>query len=255
MIGERPSEALQEGRPLARGSQGGPPDHSTTCVALHAERCEVWSVGGDPIRALIAFSDQLGGYVQEQRGLKLPGMHVFVTFGEELRVLAGTLPVHLVVANMLQAVDGRWGALPTVELFRHCKTAGYLYQAILRGQLTERLGVAWAPVRNGYADIAGIPRPVVEHFSRRRGEITAELERRGDTGGSATAAQAATLATRGAKAKGTDEPTLRGAVGRPRRRGRIRPGPGTPARSPRPPGASRPPGGRSTRRRCSARRG
>lgn len=119
------------------------------------------------------------------------------------------LHTHLVVANMLQAADGRWGALPTVELFRHSKTAGYLYQAVLRAQLTERLGVGWTPVRNGYADVAGVPRPVVEHFSRRRGEITAEMQRRGDDG--ATAAQAATLATRGAKATDADadEPTLR----------------------------------------------
>lgn len=114
---------------------------------------------------------------------------------------------HLVVANMVRAEDGQWGALPTKELWRHARTAGFVYQAALRAELTERLGVEWTAVRNGVADVAGIPREVIEHFSRRKGEIVAELARRGDEGGAAI--QAATLATRQGKAAGVDEPTLR----------------------------------------------
>ncbi len=114
---------------------------------------------------------------------------------------------HLVVANVLHAADGKWGALDSRAMFKHSKTAGYVYQAVLRAELTARLGVEWAPVKNGTADIAGIPRPVIDAFSRRKGEIEAELSRRGDDGAAAT--QAAVLATRSAKAKGMDELTLR----------------------------------------------
>ncbi len=114
---------------------------------------------------------------------------------------------HLVVANMVRAEDGKWGALPTKELWRHARTAGFVYQAALRAELTERLGIQWTAVRNGTADVAGIPRDVIEHFSRRKGEIVAELTRRGDEGGAAI--QAATLSTRQGKAAGVDEPTLR----------------------------------------------
>ncbi len=114
---------------------------------------------------------------------------------------------HLVVANVLHAADGKWGALDSRAMFKHSKTAGYVYQAVLRAELTARLGVEWSPVKNGTADIAGIPRPVIDAFSRRKGEIEAELSRRGDDGAAAT--QAAVLATRSAKAKGMDEPTLR----------------------------------------------
>lgn len=48
-------------------------------------------------------------------------------------------------------------------------TAGYLYQAVLRRQLTRTLGVEWAPVRRGQAEITGIPTDVLRLFSTRRG--------------------------------------------------------------------------------------
>ena len=46
------------------------------------------------------------------------------------------------------------GALPV--LYKHARTAGFVYQAVLRGELTERLGVAWGSVHNGYAEIDGL---------------------------------------------------------------------------------------------------
>jgi hypothetical protein len=38
---------------------------------------------------------------------------------------------HVVVANLLQGVDGRWSAVDSRALYRQSKTAGYLYQAAL----------------------------------------------------------------------------------------------------------------------------
>src|SRR5216684_1681076 len=51
------------------------------------------------------------------------------------------LHTHAVVANMAPGPDGRWTALHGGGLYRHAKTAGYLYQARLRAELSERLGV------------------------------------------------------------------------------------------------------------------
>jgi len=78
------------------------------------------------------------------------------------------LHTHVVVANVTQGPDGRWTALDARPLYRHSKTAGYLYQATLRAELTERLRVRWHPVERGTADLAGVPRRVIDHFSRRR---------------------------------------------------------------------------------------
>jgi conjugative relaxase-like TrwC/TraI family protein len=112
------------------------------------------------------------------------------------------LHAHLVTANMTRAVsDGRWLSLANPRqqspLLREAKSTGFIFQAVLRRELTANLGVEWTEVINGHADIAGIPRPVIEHFSRRRGEILAEMAQRGAT--SAVAAEVAAYRTRDAK--------------------------------------------------------
>ncbi|HAS12901.1 MAG TPA: hypothetical protein DCS55_20695, partial [Acidimicrobiaceae bacterium] len=45
------------------------------------------------------------------------------------------------------------------------RTAGFLYQAVLRSELTERLGVAWGPVAKGVAEIDGIDAGLRQMFS------------------------------------------------------------------------------------------
>src|SRR3954470_16253995 len=107
------------------------------------------------------------------------------------------LHTHVLVANVVLGADGRWSTLDGRRIYAHAKTAGYLYEARLRALLTRELGVGWGPVRNGIADVEGVPAGALRAFSRRRADITAELERRGAT--SAAAAQIATLATRRAK--------------------------------------------------------
>jgi conjugative relaxase-like TrwC/TraI family protein len=107
------------------------------------------------------------------------------------------LHTHVVVANCTQTANGRWGALDARPLYLHAKTAGYLYQASLRYEVTRRLGLAWQPVEHGVADLVGVSREVIEHFSRRRSEILTELSARGEH--SARAAQMAALNTRRSK--------------------------------------------------------
>ena len=112
------------------------------------------------------------------------------------------LHTHLLVANRALGTDGRWGALDGRRLYAWAKTAGYVYEASLRHHLTERLGVAWTPVTNGIADVAGIPAPALAAFATRRAQIVAALDRAGAT--TSRAAQVATLATRPAKPEPLD---------------------------------------------------
>ena len=104
------------------------------------------------------------------------------------------LHTHVLVANMTRGPDSRWTALDARRLYAHARTGGFLYQAKLRLELTRRLGVEWTSVRNGVAEIDGIPPDVRRAFSRRRADIEAELQQRGET--SAGAAQVAALDTR-----------------------------------------------------------
>ena len=113
------------------------------------------------------------------------------------------LHTHVVIANVAHSpTDDRWTALDARALYAWAAPVGYLYEAHLRWELTRRLGVRWGPVRNGIADIAGIPQPVLREFSTRRREIEAHLDEHGQH--SARAAQVATYATRHAKDPGAD---------------------------------------------------
>ncbi len=117
------------------------------------------------------------------------------------------LHTHVLVANMGQGTDGVWRTLDGRWLYLHAKTAGYLYEAHLRQELTRRLGVEWEPVKNGIADVAGIERSVLEHFSDRRRQIEEHLDEIGFR--SARAAELAALDTRHAKDTTVDVGSMR----------------------------------------------
>jgi hypothetical protein len=117
------------------------------------------------------------------------------------------LHTHVVVANATQGRDGRWTALDGRELYRHAKTAGYLYQAVLRTELSRELGLRWQAGERGTADVEGVGRRVIDHFSQRRAEILELMATRGES--SARAAQVATLETRRRKEYGVPADRLR----------------------------------------------
>ena len=93
------------------------------------------------------------------------------------------LHTHVLVANTVRGPDGNWRTLDFRHVYAHAKTAGYLYEAHLRHLLSERLGLAWRPVRNGTAELAGITDTVTRAFSTRRREIEAAMAARGETSG------------------------------------------------------------------------
>ena len=87
------------------------------------------------------------------------------------RSLDPQLHTHVVCANVARGPDGRWTALDGRHLYEHAKTAGYLYQAHLRAEVRERLGLEWGPVSKGAAELRELPAEVLAVFSRRRQEI------------------------------------------------------------------------------------
>jgi conjugative relaxase-like TrwC/TraI family protein len=118
------------------------------------------------------------------------------------------LHTHVLIANVARTTDDHvWRTLDSRRLYAHAKTAGLLYQAQLRWELTRRLGVAWQPVINGVADIVGVDRPLIAAFSARRAAIVEKLAVRGES--SAKAAQVATLTTRQPKGVRLAEAELR----------------------------------------------
>ena len=81
------------------------------------------------------------------------------------------LHTHLVIANRVQGPDGR-------DLYRHRLAADAIYRATYQRELVRTLGVEWtAADTHGNRELQGMPEELVRSFSKRTGQIDAELDR------------------------------------------------------------------------------
>jgi conjugative relaxase-like TrwC/TraI family protein len=94
------------------------------------------------------------------------------------------LHTHVVVANRVQATDGRWRTLDSRgAIFPSVVALSETYDTLLADQLTRRLGVDWQvrdpgrKPKNAKWEIAGVPTALIEHFSTRRDQIEQAKER------------------------------------------------------------------------------
>jgi len=116
------------------------------------------------------------------------------------------LHTHVLVANLALGEDDRWTALDARPIYRHARTAGYLYQARVRRELTARMSVNWQAAKKGMAEAAGLDPAILRAFSTRRAEIEAAMLEHRSSG--RASAQVATLATRSPKSSALDERAL-----------------------------------------------
>jgi len=82
---------------------------------------------------------------------------------------------HVVISSKVQTADGRWYALDALTLKKYQQAFGYLYQSVLRAELTHRYGVVFDPIVKGQAEIAGVPSELLDQFSKRAREIGFEM--------------------------------------------------------------------------------
>jgi hypothetical protein len=85
------------------------------------------------------------------------------------------LHTHAVISAKVQTEDGRCLALDARYLKRNQRMLGGLYQSVLRAELTHRYGIAWEPIVNGQAEIAGSSRELLDVFSKRASQVDAAL--------------------------------------------------------------------------------
>lgn len=151
----------------------------------------------DAVKQALTYLESQACFTRRGRGgaETVPGEGLAVALFRHRTSRAGDphLHTHAVVANTTRARD-RWSTLDGRAIYAHARTAGFLYQAALRDNLSRELGVEWEPVERGVADIRGIDRGLIEHLSRRRRDIVEQLRERGAR--SAKAAQVAALETR-----------------------------------------------------------
>jgi conjugative relaxase-like TrwC/TraI family protein len=82
---------------------------------------------------------------------------------------------HVVISAKVLAPNDRWMALDARYLKRKQRALGGLYQSVLRAELTSHYGVAWGPIENGQAEIAGMPKELLDAFSKRTARVEAAL--------------------------------------------------------------------------------
>jgi conjugative relaxase-like TrwC/TraI family protein len=116
------------------------------------------------------------------------------------------LHTHVLAANAVHGADGRWSAPDARSMYFQARTAGFVYQAALRANLVETLGVTFRPVHRGAAELGGIDPGVLRRFSTRRAEIEEYLAVFGGTSG--RSAELAALATRAPKSASRDDPAI-----------------------------------------------
>ena len=159
------------------------PPKSVSLVGAFGDRdtaAEVRAAHDSAVRAALCFLEDHAAFSRTGRGgvfqVDTEGFVAAAFTHHTSRAGDPQLHSHVLVANKVLCADGRWRSLDGRELFAFQKAAGMLYNATLRIELSARLGVAWDPVdRNGQADIDGVPRDLIELFSKRRHDV----ERRG----------------------------------------------------------------------------
>jgi conjugative relaxase-like TrwC/TraI family protein len=148
-----------------------------------------WALTGDPgvveahdvaVRAVLEHLERYGATTRvrcngvrqhpDAAGLVLAG------FGQATsREDDPQLHTHVVVSAKVMTADGRWLALDARYLKRHQRALGGLYQSVLRAELTHRYGVAWESIETGQAEITGVPRELLDSFSKRTVQVEAAL--------------------------------------------------------------------------------
>jgi conjugative relaxase-like TrwC/TraI family protein len=112
------------------------------------------------------------------------------------------LHTHVVMANMVHGLDGRWGACDHRGLSAHRAAASAVYESHLRARLSAGLGVRWVGTPGLRAEVRGVSPHLMGEFSSRGADIRRHMAAHGAH--SARGARVAWAATRPAKSGGLD---------------------------------------------------
>lgn len=105
--------------------------------------------------------------------VKLPGLVAVAYQHETSRCGDPHLHTHVLVPNRQARNDGVLVSIDGTSLYHEARAAGVIYQATLRRELHQSLGVEWAPVDPGagMAEAAGIDRDTILAWSRRSSQL------------------------------------------------------------------------------------
>jgi conjugative relaxase-like TrwC/TraI family protein len=109
-----------------------------------------------------------------QRQVGTDGLTVAVFDHRTSRAGDPQLHTHALVINKVKCPDGEWRTIDGHEIYAHKKSAGVIYQAALRNELSRRLGLTWTPVsKDGQAEILGVSLGLMRRWSTRTDQVAA----------------------------------------------------------------------------------
>ena len=165
------------------------------------------------VRAAIGWIEDTAVLVRRgpQGHIRLPGEGLIAAAYRHRmsRALDPQLHTHVVAANLTRGPDGRFTALFGAPIYQAAKTGGYLYQAHLRAEISERLGLEWGPVYKGAAEVKDVPKTALDEFSRRRHDMLRAAAEGGFSLASKRSAEVAAVETRERKQYGIETHTWR----------------------------------------------
>jgi conjugative relaxase-like TrwC/TraI family protein len=105
--------------------------------------------------------------------VRLPGLTAIAYQHETSRCGDPHLHTHVIVPNRQARADGAMVSIDGTSLYHEAKAAGVIYQATLRGELHQSLGLEWSPVEpsTGMAELAGVHRDTITAWSRRSTQL------------------------------------------------------------------------------------
>jgi conjugative relaxase-like TrwC/TraI family protein len=185
------------------------PKSASVVFALGGEEVarEVLAAHRDSVRGALSYVEAHAltaqrGSGEERRVIPTTGM-IGASFTHGVnRNLDPHLHTHVVMANMVHGLDGRWSAFDHRGLSAHRTAIGAVYEAHLREELSNRLGVRWVDGPQLSADVGGVSPLVVGEFSSRSADIRRHMFEQGSH--SAYGARIAWAVTRPEKQVGID---------------------------------------------------
>jgi conjugative relaxase-like TrwC/TraI family protein len=105
--------------------------------------------------------------------VRLPGLAAIAYQHETSRCGDPHLHTHVIVPNRQARADGVLVSIDGTSLYHEAKAAGVIYQASLRRELHQSMGLEWAPVdpSTGMAELAGVDRDTITAWSRRSTQL------------------------------------------------------------------------------------
>jgi conjugative relaxase-like TrwC/TraI family protein len=105
--------------------------------------------------------------------VRLPGLVAIAYQHETSRCGDPHLHTHVIIPNRQARTDGQMVSIDGTSLYHEAKAAGVIYQATLRRELHQSLGLEWAPVdpTTGMAELAGVDRDTITAWSRRSTQL------------------------------------------------------------------------------------